>query len=326
MNRKLFILLCGSAAALLFLSSKTIFSQPDQTNCKPGINYWSLLKDIGIGYSDGRLSINKLYALCLPMPEKPGSGYHQYDPDGNNKLTSVVKRADGTVLTTYVWYARNFNGLWEMERYKVLGGYETIKPLTAGNYTLEFAIDGKPFYRFPFSVSSVKNDDPYQPAGERYFIEGAWNDYGNVFYQRNDPASSFGFTMWLQEKVGHENKTSVPYTAKLVREKDGKVLGEDSSALRMPVKWADLRILFHPGNDKNSFLKAGEVLQEDGTYSVRVTIDGKSYGKYPFIVKEGRIQIQGRQVREDKEAMNQIVDYIYGKSDGSRWIKRENER
>lgn len=323
MKHKKFVLLFGSA--ILLLATKSIFSQPNQTDCKPAISYWSLLKDVGIGYTDGRLSINSLYALCLPKAEKPGSGYFEYDPDGNgSKLTSVVKRSDGTVLTTYVWYARNFNTLWEMDRYKVVGGYEAVKPLATGNYTLEFAIDGKPFYRFPFSVSSVKNDDPYQPAGDRYFIEGAWNEYGNVFFQRNDPASSFGFTTWLQDKVGHENKTSVTYTAKLVREKDGKVLGEDSSTLRMPVKWADMRILFRSPTDKNAYVKAGEVLQEDGIYSVRLTIDGKSYGKYPFVVKEGRIQIQGRQIRNDKEPMTQIVDYIYGKSDGSRWIKREN--
>ena len=141
----------------------------DQAPCAPGISFWKLLDAVSVGYGDGRLRIDKLYAVCLPTPAKQSSSNYPYDPDGGGKLTSVVKTADGKVLAIYVWYAESIGGLWELSNYKVIGGPQSVKPLSAGNYVLEFAADDKPFTRFPFSVVEGKSDDPYQPAGARYF-------------------------------------------------------------------------------------------------------------------------------------------------------------
>jgi len=228
------------------------------------------------------------------------------------------------VLNTYVWYAESIGGLWELNRYKVLGGYEAVKPLAAGNYLLEFAIDDKPFYRFPFSVVVIKSDDPYAAEGNRYFIEGAWNEYGNIYYQRNDPQSSLTFTTWIQDKVGHQNKNSVPYEVKLVNARDGRVLGVNDGTLRLEPRWLKADLYFRPsGGDPNAYLKAGDLLREDGRYSVRLTINSKLYGAYPFVVKAGRIELQGRQIRENTDPMVYIVDYLSGGRYTSWWIKRE---
>jgi hypothetical protein len=188
---------------------------------------------------------------------------------------------------------------------------------------LEFAADDKPFTSFPFSVVAAQRDDPYQPAGNRYFIEGAWNEYGNMYYQRNDPQSSLTFTTWVQDKRGNENKTFTAYDAKLVNLKDGKVLGEEAGTLRLEPRWLELKLYFHPAVDKNAFLKAAELLREDGRYSVRLTIDGKPYGDYPFTVKGSRIQFQGKQIKENTDPMTYIVDYLSGGRYSSWWIKRE---
>ena len=65
------------------------------------------------------------------------------------------------------------------------------------------------------------------------------------------------------------------------------------------------------------------MLQEDGRYSVRLTIDGKPYGQYPFTVKDGRIQLQGRQVHAGTDPLLYIVDYLSGGRYTSWWLKRE---
>lgn len=302
-------------------------TQPPQTSCTPGISFWKLLDSVNVGYSDGRLHIDKLYAVCLPAPAKQSSSNYAYDPDVGGKLSTVVKTVDGKVLNTYVWYAESISGLWELSRYKVIGGYQSVKPLTAGNYLLEFAADDKTFTRFPFSVVEAKNDDPYQPAGTRYFIEGAWNEYGNIFYQRNDPESSLQFTTWVQDKRGSESKTSIPYEAKVISLKDGRVLGQDAGTFRLEPRWLKAQLSFRPTvGDKNSYLKAGELLREDGRYTVRLTIDGKPYGEYPFVVKGGRIQFQGKQIRETTDPTVYIVDYLSGGRYSSWWIKRESAR
>ncbi len=318
------------AAIALVLALGSSISTQAQTSaapCSPGISFWKLLDAVSVGYSDGKLTIGRLYAVCLPTPTKPSISSYPYDPDGGGKLTTLVKTADGRLLNTFVWYGESIGGLWEMSRYKVIGGYQSLTPLSAGNYLLEFAAEDKPFTRFPFSVVELKNEDQYQPAGTRYFIEGAWNEYGNMFYQRNDPESALSFTTWLQDKRGIESKTLTPYEAKLINLKDGKAIGEDVGSLKLAPRWVELKLNFRPaGGDKNSFLKAEELLREDGRYSVRLSVDGRPYGDYPFTVKGNRIQFQGRQIRENTDPMTFIVDYLSGGRYTSWWIKREPVR
>jgi hypothetical protein len=313
-----------TALLFMFLTAPVIYGQPQQAPCTPGVSFWSLLGSVGVGYVDGRLNIDKLYAVCLPAPAKQSTSPYEYDPDVGGKLTTIIKSADGKVLNTYGWYGESISGLWELSRYKVLGGYQSVKPLTAGNYVLEFAADDKPFYRFPFSVVEGKNEDPYQPAGTRYFIEGSWNEYGNIFFQRNDPESALKFTTWVQDKTGKEKTTLTPYQLKLVNLKDGSVLGEDSGSFRLEPRWQKADLLLHPANgDKNSYLKAADLLRADGRYTFRLTVDGKPYGSYPFEVKGGRIQFQGKQIREQTDPAIMIVDYLSGGRYSSWWIKRE---
>jgi hypothetical protein len=295
-----------------------------QTQCTPGVSFWKLLDSVRIGYNDGRLSMEKLYAVCLPMPLKRSGSNYPYEPDGGGKLSTIVKTADGKVLNTYVWYAENIAGLWELGNYKVLGGYEAVKPLTPVKYQLEFALEDNPFYIYPFSVSEMKNDDPYQAAGNRYFIEGAWNEYGNIFYQRNDPASVLRFTTWLQDKSGHVRKETATSELKLIRLRDNKVIGMAADPLQLEPRWRQADFFFTaPDGEKGSYLKAGDLLSEDGRYTVRFTVEGTGYGDYPFVVKGGKIQLQGRQIKESTKSMDYIVDYLSGGRYTSWWIKRE---
>jgi hypothetical protein len=313
------------ASLLIFalLPSFAVKAQNRDATCTPGISFWSLLGSVGVSYVGGHLHLSRLYAVCLPTPSQTSHSNYPYDPDGGGKLTTVIKNSEGKSLGTLVWYAESIGGLWELSNYKVLGGAESLRPLTAGSYVLEFAADGKLFYKFPFSVAEGKNDDPYQPAGTRYFIEGAWNEYGNLFYQRNDPQSTFRFTTWLQQKIGHESKESVPYDAKLVRVRDGKVIGQDSATLKLQPRWLQADFFFQDADaDKNSRLNAAALLREDGKYVVRLTIEGKPYGEYSFVVKGGRIQFQGKQIREATESTTYIVDYLSGGRYSSWWIPR----
>jgi hypothetical protein len=313
--------------ALLACATAPLALAQPASPCTPGISYWSLLGAVDAGYTDGRLNIDKLYAVCLPQPARPGEANYAYGPDAGGKLATVVKRADGQVLNTFIWYGENIAGLWELSRYKVLGGSESVKPLTAGNYLLEFQLEDKPFYRFPFAVATEAADDPYQAAGTRYFIDGPWNEYGNIFYQRNDPKSSLRFTAWVREKAGHESKRPVPYEAQIVRMRDARVIAGDSGNLNLAPRWRQADLSFKAvGGDPNSYFKAEELLHEDGAYRVRLSLDGKPYGAYPFTVQGGKIQLQGAQVRERTDPMAFIVDYLYGGRYTSWWIPREAPR
>ena len=307
--------------AALFLALAFTIPAFAQGACAPGITFGSLLGNVRVGYGDGRLSVNRLYAVCLPEPARKSKTNFPYEPDDGGLLQMRVKNVGGQALSTYVWYAERIGGLWEMGRYKVVGGHESVKPLAAGSYVLEFAADDKPFARFRFTVATVKSDDPYQPAGERYFIDGAWSEYGNLYFQRNDPQSSLQFTTWVQDRAGKEGKRPVPYDIKL--ERGGRVIAEESGTLRLEPRWLTAQLSFRPPGDRNTFTKAAEVLNTDGAYKIRLAVDGKPYGDYPFTVKGGKIQFQGRQVREGTDPMDAITDYISGGKYSSWWLKRE---
>jgi hypothetical protein len=309
---------------LLFACCSIALGEQPQAPCTPGISYWSVMGAVDVDYTSGRLSMNKMYAVCLPQPVRSSNFNYKYSPEGGGKFATVVKRANGQVLNTYVWYVENVAGLWELSHYKVLGGETSVRPLTAGDYVIEFQIEGRPFYRFPFSIETLSADDPYQPAGTRYFINGPWNEYGNVFYQRNDPKSTLRFTVWVREKSGHESKQSTPYEAKIVRVLDNRVLATDTGTFRLAPHWQKADLLFKPaGGDKNSYFRAVEVLGKDGLYRVSVSISGKPYGTYSFTVQGGKIQLQGRQIRKGTDPQLFILDYLYGGRYTSWWIKRD---
>jgi len=295
-------------------------------SCTPGITFGSLIGSVRVGFGDGRLQVDKLYAACLPQPARQSRSNFAYEPDDGGQLAMRVKSADGQLLNTYVWYAERIGTIWEMSRYKVVGGYESVKPLTAGDYVLEFAADDKPFQKFAFTVIVMKSDDPYQAAGSRYFIDGAWSEYGNLYFQRNDPQSSLTFTTWVQDRAGRESKRSVPYEIKLARVRTGQVVAEETGTLRLEPRWLTATLNFRSAGDKNSFFKAGEILGEDGAYRIRLAIDGKPYGDYPFTIKGGRIELQGRQVREGTDPQDYITDHISGGRYTSWWLKREKTK
>ena len=82
--------------ALLLLAlcaSATAAEQKIAAPCTPGISFWSLLGALDVAYADGRLRINKLYAVCLPEPKTPSDSNYAYSPDSGGKLTSVVRNA-----------------------------------------------------------------------------------------------------------------------------------------------------------------------------------------------------------------------------------------
>jgi hypothetical protein len=170
-------------------------------------------------------------------------------------------------------------------------------------------------------VSTKPADDPYQPAGLRYFIDGPWNEYGNLFYQRNDPKSSLRFVTWVRDAAGHDGKRSAPYNVKLVRG-DGRLLASESGTLSLEPRWRQADLFFKAAGG-DGFLKAEEVLHADGAYRVQLEIDDKPYGSYPFTVQGGKIQLQGRQIKERTDVQLFILDYLYGGRYTSWWIKRE---
>src|SRR5262249_11465746 len=294
-------------------------AQNDKAPCTPNLAVAKLLD--GLRISDrGYLSIGEIYAYCLPKPVRESSSNYPYDPDDGGKLSTVLKKADGTVLNTFVWYAENVSTIWVMSSYKTVGGNKALKPLEPGNYQLEFAVEDKPFYRFNFSVSKMPNGDIYNP-GDIYLLDGLWNDYAAFYYLKPDRYTQLD--IWLRDK-GKPSKKITQYEMKLTRESDGKVIAEgggESSAMQLQPYWNHFNLSFRPPKEvtaqTNSYeFKAQEVLKTDGKYTISLSVDGKPYGEYSFTVKDGRIQ--SREPRDKTDPLSKFED-----GNNTWWLKRK---
>ena len=119
-------LVCGLAAAGWAARASA------QPGCgAPRVRMKMLLDGVEVG-PGGRLSLGRLYAVCLPEPARRGETNYAYNPYDGGKLSTVLKSSNGQALNTFVWYAEKIAGLWELSRYEVVGGPQAVKPLAPG--------------------------------------------------------------------------------------------------------------------------------------------------------------------------------------------------
>lgn len=188
--------LCGLAAA-----GGAAARVSAQAGCvAPRVRVKMLLDGIEAG-AGGRLSLGRLYAVCLPEPARRGATNYAYNPYDGGKLSTVLKSSNGQPINTFVWYAEKVAGLWELSRYEVVGGPQAVKPLAPGEYVLEFALEDKVFQRFPFSVSTAEGKDVYRP-GTIYLLDGPWADYAELYFALLPEARPLHTTLGVAARQG----------------------------------------------------------------------------------------------------------------------------
>lgn len=261
------------------------------TDCQPRITLGSLLDNLKVD-SSGRVSVGRLYAVCLPEPVRKSKTIYAYHPYDGGKLAAVLKKSGGEKLNTFVFYGEKFTTLWELPSYEVLGGRESVKTLAPGGYELEFFAEDKRFMRLPFTVAALESRDVYRPQ-KFYLLDGAWRDYAEIYYPNVNRFMQM--RVWLRdtENAGLEPKT-VQYAIELLRESDNKILargGGERSGMRLLHEWQAFNLSFR-GDGSGEFTPA-EVLKTEGRYRINLSVDGKAYGVYFFAVRDGKFQFVG---------------------------------
>lgn len=272
------------------LTTATVDSGQDRV-CEPRIETSSLLSSVDV---DTVLRIGKFYARCLPMPTKKSKSAYEYHPYDGGKFSTTLRTSSGEAINTYVWYGENIQSLWEMSRYEVVGGPEAIKKLSPGSYVLEFAIEDKVFQKFPFSFTTKQSGDQFRPQ-TLYLMDGMWRDYAQLYAPSVD--RFFQLMVWVRDEdaTAEPKRRRIPYTLRLIREADKKVVGESdpNSALMLDHKWADVKLSFRrPGAaqaKEYSEFKLSEIIATDGKYRIELALEGRPAANYPITVKGGRI-------------------------------------
>jgi hypothetical protein len=207
------------------------------------------------------------------------------------KVTARVKSSDGKTIGAYesTALAPKRNKSYLMRGFLGIEGTQVRVDLPgAGNYAIEFSVGGKVFDRFPFTLTPYSSE-----AGESWFLlDGLWNDHGLI-----DISKEFKFSVWMRdmlEGTGKRKSDWGKYSAKIVRLKDGKIIGTTATHTQTQTiaprrVWTRYDITFVRGQNE-AHVGVYDVTAEDGAYAIEFIHDGKLYGKYPFTVRGGKLQ------------------------------------
>lgn len=299
MRNSLVVLIC--VATLPLAASLPTFAQPQPM--PPGVMWDSLLASVTMYSNTGNATLagfERLVAVFLP-PATSRTEY-PYNPDDGGKFWAILSSADGTQLARYdFWSQERPAPYWYVDDAWVTdlatgARIETRQiPLPPGQYVADYFLESGRIYTFPFSVSKLDSDDPFRPQSF-WFLDGPWQDWGCLTYSEGDPGQTLQWLIFLRNK-GREASKDVALKVAVTRDADGATVcttrpGMTWSLMR---EWKPLRFELVSANEIP--FRAADLLARDGAYTLRMTIDGQTYGTWKFQVAGGALQYAGRTVR-----------------------------
>ena len=266
----------------------------------PGLSYAAVLNGVNMIPKDGRIIMNHIQGVFIPVDSK---GYISLcTEDGTEKF-----RYDFRVTRLKEPYA-----LLE------IGGIYHITE--TGKYKMDFYLEDKKFYTFPFEVTKLTSSDPFD-GGPLYFLEGDWSRWAYLYYADANPERPLVWKIWLRNKGMEINKDAV---IKIELAKEGSApiaVSRKSTSHRLRQQWTRIEFDFvRPveGVSDGEMIRAKDLLKTDGNYTVKMTINNDLYGIWKFSVSGGKIQTAGRTVRGKADPLT----FIEGGRDAF-WLEKQ---
>ena len=260
---------------------------------------------------DGTFELSHVSVAFLPTHDEKGNEVDYNEParlhvrllHGSNELFDMyyTPQWSGNKLFTKFEYSRN-------EEKNINKDFEG--PLVAGSYQLMFYLDDKLFSKVPFQVVQPDLDDPYAEEEPLRFIEGMWNNYGYLKWQDKKDVDSgdhakLYWNVYKQHVSAEEESSDVNFYSEIYQ--DGKYLAttgkfdryEDLNMETFENNWENMKKLFFmvpkdKGPDTDKILKKNHL--KDGNYVIK-TYTGEKLDTFKFVVQDGKIQPNGKQVR-----------------------------
>lgn len=189
--------------------------------------------------------------------------------------------------------------VWPESDYSALG-YQVVQP---GSYEIVYHVEGEPFWRMPFEITSSGGGDPYD-SDPTFRLDGMWSGHAYILHD-TDESGEWQFKLWL-----HPGDISTDMNAYVRVTRDGQsepVLVGGSKQARIGFisnnNWGRKDYeLMRPGQqnargeyfDNRPFRANSETLA-DGDYVLTFYLGDEVYGRYPFTVLEGAIVPRGDQ-------------------------------
>lgn len=299
-------------AAVLLIQSATVISNGSNVHKDgqstesaqtppPGIMFSTILNNVGVTANNGWFQLgNQMQNVFMP--------------DGSTGKV-VLSKSDGSEFCHWEWTLDTF-GL--RPPYKLFAFKQPLNPdgsnfdqmnmkiTTPGNYQLDFFRGETKFYTFPFSVSKLEPENPFDGT-TAYFVDGAWNDWGYLLYSDANPEQNLIWKIWLRERsFGHKDRK---VRVEIVRDADRKLICQNRENMTFSFRKDWVRYSFDMINPPiktsgGAYFKAKDLLAVDGAYTLKMTIDSQVYGTWKFRVAGGKLNYTDRTERGKAGSLN----------------------
>ncbi len=324
-KRSAFLVCLIFCSTLLSAQPKPLaFDASSPTN----VVFSSLLQYRGltIESKSGELRLGELRLAFLPESEEGGAKAEYGTLENQHRITATLSKG-GAEAGKFIFNFDSREGAFSTVRASSANGYiESVKFTESADCILDFFVDTKKIFSFPFRVEKKSSSDAYAKDGARYFLTGAWSEYGYIQVSSNAkmPIKWF-FFLCNQNLSGNE---SIDVFADVELFKDGKLYGswnqqagvkgnEDKAAwlganrIWRAVGDGDGMPLYTLNKDNGEIMLPSHL--KDGKYEVRITyydkqkirdkpkmIAGQFQSKpgadvFAFEIKGGKVVQQGRQ-------------------------------
>jgi len=276
------------------------------TDDTPRFLYASLLNGLEF---DSRTGDLQLATIQVALPSPPGGG--RYAPEGPGKVWAVIATGAGAQVARFDFYAEKGEGaMWVISSYtltRLEGGAAqgSRLRLAPGDYVLESHLPTGCFYTFPFTVSLA------QGGGKNYyFLDGDWGSWAYLLYAGADPEEALIWKVWLRNKAPQDSKT-VRTRVEVVRDADRALVctSREGESQDLTPRWNRFAFdLIHPmqGTGGGAYFKAVDLLRKDGSYTLKMSLDGQPYGTWKFAVAGGKLSRTGRADRAQADPLTFI--------------------
>lgn len=295
---------------------------------QPTITMKSLLYYYGMQLKvDGTLLPQQFNVGFLPNVTTSGQkpNYGPFLKDHVYVTADVVNVKSQEIKNTFHYVGMNTNpfNLFTFNKNKSQGYTPEVK-LSAGSYEMQFKVDDKLIYKFPFSVIEKVNSNPYAAMSKVYFIDGPWRNWAYIevnssgyptfnFYALNDDPSIKNAARPSQ-LLDITWRTRLYYNGKYIGTGRINVAGDDAmdkSSISTGV-WTPQGGQFYqyPRTKSKTPLKLSDY--KDGSYYVElemVDVAGKkSVRKFPFTVKGGKFEPSNQADRSKHKDLLTIIE------------------
>ncbi len=264
----------------------------------PSVMYSDILKSMSdqVFWEKGQLRFfERVRMTFLPEFSDP-QHIAPYNPNTGAFLVSQLGDASGAVIRTVFWEARE-------ERFpywtaNAVDNYDP-PPLTPGDYTLTWLIDGAPFWELSFAVSAGEAASAYDAPS--LHLEGPWEDWAYIYVPNGNLDQAPTFNVFVRDRNAAPGAWS-ELRATVEIHRDGErvaQLGHGSTSTYAQLQgkpWWVANELALRNADDSGFASAADIVAP-GEYVVTLRINDEVHATYGYTA-DGSLPFTGRQDRE----------------------------